>query len=124
MLGCFFNTKVLHYSTYVGIAFHLIGYILSLIYLLVVVEKKHTAEWVFTDETNYTGWNNGVSLSFAYFHCLFLTDVQVAWSIGIMSSALSMIGWDSSTHMAEEMKHAARDLPRTSKRWESKGNKT
>ncbi|KAK4866455.1 hypothetical protein LT330_008387 [Penicillium expansum] len=96
MLGCFFNTKVLHYSTYVGIAFHLIGYILSLIYLLVVVEKKHTAEWVFTDETNYTGWNNGV-----------------AWSIGIMSSALSMIGWDSSTHMAEEMKHAARDLPRT-----------
>ena len=122
MFGCFLDTKVLHYSTYIGITLHIIGYILGLVYLLTFVKDKQTAHWVFTDQTNYTGWNNGVSLLFSHFCNTLLTNVQVAWSIGIMSSALSMIGWDSSTHMAEEMKHASRDLPRTSKCYEPKGN--
>lgn len=41
--------------------------------------------------------------------------IQVAWSIGLLSSGIGFIGWDSASHMAEEMKNPARDLPRASK---------
>ncbi|KAJ4314588.1 hypothetical protein N0V84_008812 [Fusarium piperis] len=37
----------------------------------------------------------------------------IAWSIGLLTSAVSFVGWDSSTHMAEEMTNAAQNLPRT-----------
>ncbi|KAJ6186507.1 Amino acid/polyamine transporter I [Penicillium mononematosum] len=96
LAGTSISNKVLYYTTFWGITFHIIGYFLTIIYLLVSVKEKQTAKWVFTDQTNYSGWNSGI-----------------AWSIGIMSSALSQIGWDASTHMSEEMKDAARDLPRT-----------
>lgn len=32
-----------------------------------------------------------------------------------MGSALSMTNWDTAMHLAEEMKDASRDLPKTSK---------
>ncbi|CAG9984310.1 unnamed protein product [Clonostachys byssicola] len=89
-------TKLLHYANYVGMLLHCSGYIITITYLLVKTPVKQSAEKVFTDTTNLSGWSPGV-----------------AWSIGLMSSALSMVGWDSACHMAEEMKQAPRDIPRT-----------
>ncbi|KAH6967948.1 amino acid/polyamine transporter I [Ilyonectria sp. MPI-CAGE-AT-0026] len=92
-----YEIKRLHYLIFVGMFAHVLGYFATSIYLLVHVNPKNTAQYVFTDFTNLSGWESP----------------GIAWSIGLMTSAVGFVGWDSSTHMAEEMTHAARDLPRT-----------
>lgn len=43
-------------------ALHVAGYFATVIYLLVAVPRKNTATHVFTDTTNYSGWDSsGVS---------------------------------------------------------------
>ncbi|KAG9773076.1 Choline transport protein [Exophiala dermatitidis] len=91
-----FGIKWLAKLQYFGIALHISGYIATIVYLLVKVHPKNTADFVFADFTNLSGWKSD----------------GVAWSIGLLSSAIGFVNWDSSSHMAEEMKHAARDLPR------------
>jgi amino acid transporter len=56
---------------------------------------KNSAEFVFTNFSNDIGWSNGV-----------------AWILGLLQSALSLIGFDAATHMAEEMPQPSRDVPR------------
>ncbi|KAL2835283.1 amino acid/polyamine transporter I [Aspergillus cavernicola] len=68
-----------------------------MIWLLVEVHPKNTATFVFTDLTNLSGWSSN----------------GVAWSIGLMSIALRLTNWDTALHLAEEMKDASRDLPKT-----------
>ncbi|KPM43793.1 hypothetical protein AK830_g2741 [Neonectria ditissima] len=92
-----FEIKRLHHLMFLAMVCHIFGYFATSIYLLVKVDPKNSAEYVFTDFTNLSGWESP----------------GVAWSIGLMTSAIGFVGWDSSTHMAEEMTHAARDLPRT-----------
>ncbi|KAF7553380.1 hypothetical protein G7Z17_g3650 [Cylindrodendrum hubeiense] len=92
-----YEIKRLHYLIFVAMFGHVFGYFATSIYLLVHVSPKNSAEYVFTDFTNLSGWESP----------------GIAWSIGLMTSAIGFVGWDSSTHMAEEMTHAARDLPRT-----------
>ncbi|KAJ5661147.1 Amino acid/polyamine transporter I [Penicillium longicatenatum] len=82
---------------YLGIVLHIAGYIATIVYLLASVYPKNSASFVFGDLTNLSGWKSD----------------GVAWSVGLMSSAIGFVNWDSSTHMAEEMQNAARDLPRT-----------
>ncbi|KAJ4510873.1 hypothetical protein HRR78_005350 [Exophiala dermatitidis] len=94
-----FGIKWLAKLQYFGIALHISGYIATIVYLLVKVHPKNTADFVFADFTNLSGWKSD----------------GVAWSIGLLSSAIGFVNWDSSSHMAEEMKHAARDLPGASK---------
>ncbi|KAH7122089.1 amino acid/polyamine transporter I [Dactylonectria estremocensis] len=92
-----YEIKRLHYLIFVAMFCHIFGYFATSIYLLVHVNPKNSAEYVFTDFTNMSGWDSP----------------GIAWSIGLMTSAIGFVGWDSSAHMAEEMTHAARDLPRT-----------
>ncbi|KAM5367412.1 hypothetical protein ACJZ2D_010057 [Fusarium nematophilum] len=92
-----FDIKRLHHLIFLAMFVHVFGYFATAIYLLVHAEPKNSAEYVFTDFTNLSGWESP----------------GIAWSIGLLTSAVSFVGWDSSTHMAEEMTHAARDLPRT-----------
>ncbi|KAH7153643.1 amino acid/polyamine transporter I [Dactylonectria macrodidyma] len=92
-----YEIKRLHYLIFVAMFFHVFGYFATSIYLLIHVNPKNSADYVFTDFTNLSGWESP----------------GIAWSIGLMTSAIGFVGWDSSTHMAEEMTHAARDLPRT-----------
>ena len=61
---------------------------------LLATSEKSSAEFVFTEFNNETGWSSGVG-----------------WILGLLQSALSLIGFDASTHMAEEMPHPARDTP-------------
>lgn len=53
-----YGIKFLHRLTYFGVFLHVGGYIATIIYLLVRVNPKNTAEFVFTDTTNLTGWEN------------------------------------------------------------------
>lgn len=50
--------------------------------LVLATSPKTDAEFVFTEFTNETGWPDGV-----------------AWIMGLLQSALSLIGFDAITHM-------------------------
>ncbi|CAK7229450.1 hypothetical protein SEUCBS140593_007250 [Sporothrix eucalyptigena] len=76
---------------------HVVGYFATVIYLLVHVHEKNTAKYVFTDTTNLSGWDNA----------------GAAWLIGLLTTAIGFVSWDSPIHMAEEMTNVARDLPRS-----------
>ncbi|KAK5188999.1 hypothetical protein LTR92_011016 [Exophiala xenobiotica] len=90
-----FAIRIFHKLNISGMALHCIGFITTMVYLLAKAHPKNTAMFVFTDFENLSGWHSN----------------GVAWSIGLLSSALGFIGWDSSAHMAEEMQNAAKDLP-------------
>ncbi|KAJ4174160.1 hypothetical protein NW754_004575, partial [Fusarium falciforme] len=96
-LFAIFEIKRLHRVIFIAMFAHTVGYFATSIYLLVHVTPKNSAEYVFKDFTNLSGWESD----------------GIAWSIGLLTSAVSFVGWDSSTHMAEEMTNAAQNLPRT-----------
>ncbi|KEF58804.1 uncharacterized protein A1O9_03647 [Exophiala aquamarina CBS 119918] len=61
---------------------------------LLATGEKTSAQFVFTDFSNSTGWNDGM-----------------AWMLGLLQSALSLIGFDAVAHLTEEMKTPQRDSP-------------
>ncbi|KAH7155200.1 amino acid/polyamine transporter I [Dactylonectria estremocensis] len=63
--------------------------------VLLTMSSKTNATYVFTNFSNETGWSDGM-----------------AWILGLLQSALSLIGFDAVLHMTEEMPHPARDAPR------------
>lgn len=62
---------------------------------LLATSKKTSATFVFTSFENTTGWGSGIG-------CI----------LGIIQSALALIGSDAATHMSEEMPHPSRDTPK------------
>ena len=50
---------------------------------------------MFTEFDNQTGWPDGM-----------------AWLLGLLQPALSLIGYDVVMHMAEEMPNPSRDVPK------------
>ncbi|KAH8587349.1 amino acid/polyamine transporter I [Bisporella sp. PMI_857] len=62
---------------------------------LLATSNKTSAKYVFTGSDNSTGWSSGIS-------CI----------LGMVQSALSLIGSDAATHMSEEMPNPSRDTPR------------
>jgi choline transport protein len=64
--------------------------------ITILATGDHTdAKFVFTDFANETGWSDGVS-----------------WILGLLQSALSLIGYDAVSHMTEEMPRPTSDGPR------------
>lgn len=63
--------------------------------VLLSTSGKNDAEYVFANFDNETGWTDGM-----------------AWILGLLQSALSLIGFDAVLHMTEEMPQPARDAPR------------
>lgn len=63
--------------------------------ILLSMSEKTDAKKVFTDFNNETGWSDGV-----------------AWILGLLQSALSLIGFDVVLHLTEEMPNPSRDAPR------------
>lgn len=59
------------------------------------MSSKTNADYVFTDFSNETGWSDGM-----------------AWIMGLLQSALSLIGFDVVLHMTEEMPNPSHDAPR------------
>ncbi|KAM0411139.1 hypothetical protein ACHAPD_010965 [Fusarium lateritium] len=62
--------------------------------VLLSTSDKTDSEFVFATFQNETGWNDGI-----------------AWILGLLQSALSLIGYDAVLHMTEEMPTPARDAP-------------
>ncbi|KAM0716361.1 hypothetical protein Q7P37_007806 [Cladosporium fusiforme] len=62
--------------------------------VILATAPKTDADFVFKVFTNETGWPDGV-----------------AWILGLLQSALSLIGFDAITHLTEEMPHPTRDAP-------------
>jgi choline transport protein len=63
--------------------------------VLLAMSPKTTADFVFTEFNNETGWPDGM-----------------AWLLGLLQPALSLIGFDVVMHMAEEMPRPSKDMPR------------
>ncbi|KAF5672512.1 choline permease [Fusarium heterosporum] len=68
-------------------------FIISIV--LLSMSPKANARQVFTEFNNETGWPDGV-----------------AWILGLLQSALSLIGFDVVLHLTEEMPNPSRDAPR------------
>ncbi|WYZ36003.1 hypothetical protein EsH8_X_000650 [Colletotrichum jinshuiense] len=62
--------------------------------VLLATSPKTDAEYVFTNFSNTTGWSDGT-----------------AWMLGLLQSALSLIGFDAVAHMTEEMPNPSKDAP-------------
>lgn len=62
--------------------------------VLLSTSDKTDPEFVFATFANETGWNDGI-----------------AWILGLLQSALSLIGYDVVLHMTEEMPTPSRDAP-------------
>ncbi|KAM5342193.1 hypothetical protein ACJ41O_015224 [Fusarium nematophilum] len=62
--------------------------------VLLATSPKTDAEFVFTNFSNTTGWSDGT-----------------AWMLGLLQSALSLIGFDAVAHMTEEMPRPTKDAP-------------
>ncbi|KAH7210291.1 amino acid permease-domain-containing protein [Fusarium oxysporum] len=62
--------------------------------ILLSMSEKTSAEFVFTTFNNETGWSDGM-----------------AWLLGLLQSALSLIGFDAVLHMTEEMPNPHLDAP-------------
>ncbi|KAE9572125.1 Choline transport protein [Colletotrichum fructicola] len=62
--------------------------------VLLATSPKTSAEYVFTNFSNTTGWSDGT-----------------AWMLGLLQSALSLIGFDAVAHMTEEMPNPSKDAP-------------
>ncbi|OBT81836.1 hypothetical protein VE02_09525 [Pseudogymnoascus sp. 03VT05] len=67
---------------------------LAIVIVLGVMAPKHDAAYVFTEHSNISGWSND----------------GVSWLVGLVSTVYPFLGYDSATHLAEEMVHPARDV--------------
>ncbi|KAH7396336.1 amino acid permease [Pyrenochaeta sp. MPI-SDFR-AT-0127] len=73
---------------------HVVGFFAILI-VLGVMAPKNTSSFVFTEITNSSGWSSD----------------GVSWLIGLLSTVYPLLGYDAACHLAEEMPHAARNVP-------------
>ncbi|KAK1491374.1 amino acid permease [Colletotrichum cuscutae] len=80
-------------AAYFGVYWSLLSVVVISIVLL-ATSPKTDAEFVFTNFSNTTGWSDGT-----------------AWMLGLLQSALSLIGFDAVAHMVEEMPRPSTDAP-------------
>lgn len=80
----------------VAISWSILGFlIISITVLACAAPDFHSAEFVFTDFINATGWPDGI-----------------AWLLGLLQGSLGLAGYDAVAHMIEEVPNAAINGPR------------
>lgn len=92
-----FANKYAPYTQQAGTIFVLVGGVVTII-VLAAMPKQHASNhfvWGSFDENNTTGWSGGV-----------------AFLLGVLNGAFTIGTPDSVTHMAEEMPHPKKDLPK------------
>ncbi|KAK1512349.1 choline transporter [Colletotrichum costaricense] len=92
-----FANKYAPYTQQAGTIFVLIGGVVTIV-VLAAMPKQHASNhfvWGSFDENNTTGWSGGV-----------------AFLLGVLNGAFTIGTPDSVTHMAEEMPHPKKDLPK------------
>ncbi|EMD88348.1 hypothetical protein COCC4DRAFT_149949 [Bipolaris maydis ATCC 48331] len=78
------------------LTFHVGFFFIIFVALLALKPEANSAEFVFTEFRNSTGWSSD----------------GVAWFLGMLTSCYVMIGYDSATHMSEEIPNPARNIPK------------
>ncbi|KAG7107530.1 Choline transport protein like [Verticillium longisporum] len=92
--GNIWGNKILGKWNDLALAWSILGVVVISIVLLSMSDKS-SAEYVFTSFNNESGWSDGMS-----------------WILGLLQSALSLVGFDVVLHMTEEMPNPSRDAPR------------
>ncbi|KAK5946143.1 hypothetical protein PMZ80_000283 [Knufia obscura] len=91
-----FGSRALPLINQVALAWSLAGFlIISITVLACAAPDYATAEYVFTNFTNTTGWPNGV-----------------AWLLGLLQGGLGLTGFDAVAHMIEEIPNASIEGPK------------
>ncbi|KAK2471405.1 hypothetical protein H9L39_17636 [Fusarium oxysporum f. sp. albedinis] len=86
--------RLLPFTNTVSGIIHVVGFV-AVVIVLGVMSPKNSAEFVFTEVTNYSGWSNE----------------GVSWLLGLLSTVYPFLGYDAACHLAEEMAHASRNVP-------------
>ncbi|RYP14072.1 hypothetical protein DL765_006606 [Monosporascus sp. GIB2] len=98
LMACFMNIlggRVLTVLENVIMCLHVGFFFAILIAVAALPRERNTAEFVFTFFQNRTGWDNDA----------------IAWCLGMLTSAYIMIGYDSATHVSEEMRNPRTGVP-------------
>jgi len=74
---------------------HGCGFIIVIV-VMSAMGTHHDASFVFSSFQNLSGWSSD----------------GVAWCLGLLTTSYGFVGYDAAAHMSEEMKNAARDMPR------------
>ncbi|KAK4612247.1 hypothetical protein CLAFUW4_13467 [Fulvia fulva] len=91
-----FGNRLLPVVNQVALIWSIAGFIIISIAVLACAAPDYaTAEYVFTNFTNSTGWPDGL-----------------AWLLGLLQGALSLTGFDAVAHMIEEIPNAAIEGPK------------
>ncbi|KAF2011870.1 amino acid transporter [Aaosphaeria arxii CBS 175.79] len=93
MLVNIFGNRILGKYNDCALYWSILGCVVISVVIL-ATSDKNSAEFVFTDFANNTGYSDGV-----------------AWILGLLQSALSLIGYDVIMHMTEEMPSPRKDAP-------------
>ncbi|RAR13712.1 amino acid transporter [Stemphylium lycopersici] len=91
-----FAIKSLNWILHATFVLHVSLWVLLVVVICVVSPTKHSAEWVFTTFINESGWSSD----------------GVAFSIGLLSSTYVLAGYDSATHLTEEIWNPEQNVPR------------
>lgn len=91
-----FGSKALPHINKVALGWSLVGFlVISITVLACAAPDYASAEYVFTNFTNTTGWPNGV-----------------AWLLGLLQGGLGLTGFDAVAHMIEEVPNASVEGPK------------
>lgn len=96
-LAIIFANRALPYTQYAGMFFVVVGGIVTVI-VIAAMPKQHASNyfvWGSFSENNLTGWPDGL-----------------AFLMGVLNGAFTVGTPDAITHMAEELPHPRRDLPK------------
>ncbi|KAI4698019.1 uncharacterized protein J4E84_001153 [Alternaria hordeiaustralica] len=91
-----FAIRIMPLILHATFALHVGFWIVLIIVICVISPSKNPAEFVFTTFINESGWSSD----------------GVAFSIGLLSSTYVLAGYDSATHLTEEIKDPERNVPR------------
>ena len=90
----FFN-KYLHYLQQFGLFVVLVGGLVTIVVVAAMPKQHASNSFVWTDWNNQSGWGGGV-----------------AFLAGVLNGAFTIGTPDAVTHMAEEVPHPRKDLPK------------
>ena len=91
-----FGNSILPYINQVAISWSIAGFVIISITVLACASPDYnSAEFVFTDFINETGWPDGI-----------------AWLLGLLQGGLGLTGYDATAHMVEEIPNAAIVAPK------------
>src|SRR6201996_3091763 len=91
-----FGNSLLPYINQVAISWSIAGWaIISITVLACATPDYNSADFVFREFLNETGWPDGI-----------------AWLLGLLQGALGLTGYDATAHMVEEIPNAAVEAPK------------